>query len=100
MGAIWKTCFVTHDSRLMRPIAPAKAFPPIASATIVGGAIMFARARYVESCWVPVLYRLYHKHCVVPWIFDHRIDIVAYVYIAIVFSAVGWLALRNREEKA
>ncbi len=83
----------------MRPIAPARAIAPILAVMLVGAAIMFARARYVESCWVPILHRLFHNHCVVPWIFNHKIDILAYAYIATAFSIISWLALRTCEDK-
>ncbi len=83
----------------MRPLAPARAFLPILAVMALGAGIMFSRARYVESCWVPTLNRMFGKHCVVPYIFNHRIDLVAYAYIATTFLTLTWFAFRKCEQK-
>ena len=92
-------CFVTLDRNLMRPIAPACAFAPMLAVVAAGAVIMLGRARYVESCWVPTLNRLFGKHCVLAYMFSHRIDLVAYAYIATVFLTLAWFALRKCERK-
>jgi hypothetical protein len=83
----------------MRSIAPARAFVPILAVMAAGAAIMFGRARYVESCWVPALNRMFGRHCVLAYMNSHRVDLVAYVYIGVVFATLIWAVLRKCEEK-
>lgn len=82
----------------VKPIAPARAFLPVVGALVIGGALMFARARYVESCWAtPLIY--FHRHCVPAYMYDRRIDGLAFVYIGAVFVSLLWLALRTCDRK-
>jgi hypothetical protein len=99
MGATSKTSFATHELRLMRPIAPVRAFLPVLAVMAAGAAIMLSRARYVESCWVPTLNRMFGKHCVLAYMYNHRIDLVAYAYIGTTFLTLTWFALRRCERK-
>jgi hypothetical protein len=99
MGVTWKRSFATRELHLMRPIAPARAFLPVAAVMALGGAIMLSRARYVESCWVPTLNRMFGKHCVLAYMYNHRIDLVACAYIATAFFTLTWFALRKCEQK-
>ena len=82
----------------MKPIAPARAFLPVVGALLLGAVLMLVHARYVESCWVQQL-AFFHRHCVPTYMYDHRMDGLAFVYIGGVFAALMWLALRSCDTK-